>query len=96
MKLYRLQDEDTNTLSIHSILEAVQSSLQGVSQPQLQVKMNSVWLQTDILSLEGFHSSAVREWLEKYRGIKMVDNTFISYMDLSLEGTTLYLDKEIQ
>ena len=71
----------------------------------MKVKMNSVWLQTDLLSLEGFHSSAVREWLDKYRGKKMVDYPFLCYLEKSFithvgiylpfcrEGTTLYFDK---
>ena len=91
-KLYGLQDEDTDTISIHSILEAVQSSLQGVSQAHMKVKMNSVWLQTDLLSLEGFHSSAVREWLDKYRGKKMDNNySILCYFEIFVIQAGIYL-----
>lgn len=68
-KLYNQLDEDADMSSVHRVLEAVQSSLHPTSQPSADLSnINTTWLQSDLLCLEGFHGSAIRAWLEKYKG----------------------------
>ena len=50
--------------SLHRLLEVVQSVLME-RYPLVIADLKTVWLHSDIMGLEGFHSAAITEWSEQ-------------------------------
>lgn len=67
-RIYRLQDENTDTTKINRILESVVNSLKVPPDQRLP----SQWIHTDLMYLEGHHLAALKDLVAQNAGTKMI------------------------